>query len=77
MDNLPDLHISNNKRGLMKVLTEQGLNLLRLINTAKELGNVSEVCRQAGLSRTQFYEFKRRYDKYGLVGLNDKPPIYV
>jgi hypothetical protein len=28
------------------------------------LGNVSEACRQRGMTRTQFYEYKRRFQTH-------------
>ena len=48
---------------------------LSLLELAISLGNVSEACRQRGVSRTQFYEYKRRYQTHGLEGLKDLPPI--
>jgi len=53
-------------------LARQRLSVLELAET---LGNVSEACRQRGMSRSQFYEYKRRFQKEGLVGLKDLPPI--
>jgi hypothetical protein len=43
---------------------------------AKELGNVAEACRQRGLDRTSFYEWKRRFQTQGFGGLKDLPPIH-
>jgi hypothetical protein len=40
------------------------------------LGNVTEACRQRGVSRTQFYEYKRRFQTHGIEGLKDLPPIH-
>ena len=54
-------------------LVRQRLNLLQL---AEALGNVSEVCRRRGISRTQFYEYRRRFQAHGLAGLKDLPPIH-
>ncbi len=34
---------------------------LSVLELAKELGNVAEACRQRGLDRTSFYEWKRRF----------------
>ena len=48
---------------------------LSVLELAISLGNVSEACRQRGVSRTQFYEYKRRYQTHGLEGLKDLPPI--
>lgn len=54
-------------------LVHQRLSVLELAQT---LGNVSEACRQRGVSRTQFYEYKRRFQTHGLEGLKDLPPIH-
>ncbi len=51
---------------------EQRLSILEL---AESLGNVSEACRQSGMTRTQFYKFKQRYQEQGEEGLKDLPPI--
>lgn len=48
---------------------------LSVLDLAKALGNVSEACRQRDISRQTFYEYKRRFDKHGLEGLKDLPPI--
>ena len=39
-------------------LARQRMSLLEL---AEALDNVSEACRRCGISRTQFYEYKRRF----------------
>ena len=44
----------------------------RVIKRAEELGNVKAACADAGISRTQFYEWKRRYETQGRVGLLDR-----
>jgi transposase InsO family protein len=49
---------------------------LQMLEFAETLGNVSEACRKMGISRTQFYEYKRRYQEQGLEGLKDLPPIH-
>lgn len=54
-------------------LANQRLSVLEL---AEMLGNVSEACRQRGVSRTQFYEYKRRFQTHGMDGLKDLPPIH-
>jgi len=36
----------------------------------------SEACRRRGMTRTQFYEYKRRFQTHGLEGLKDLPPIH-
>lgn len=48
---------------------------LSLIELAEALGNASEACRRRGVSRSQFYEYKRRFQTHGLEGLKDLPPI--
>ena len=54
-------------------IAKQRLSALQL---AEALGSVSEVCRRRGISRTQFYEYKRRFQTHGLEGLKDLPPIH-
>jgi hypothetical protein len=54
-------------------LAKQRLSLLEL---AEALNNVSEACRRRGISRTQFYEYKRRFQTRGLEGLKDLPPVH-
>ena len=48
---------------------------LSVLELAEALGNVSAACRQRGVSRTQFYEYKRRFQTHGMEGLRDLPPI--
>ena len=50
-------------------LARQRMSVLQLAET---LNNVSEACRQRGVSRTQFYEYKRRFQTHGMQGLKDK-----
>jgi transposase InsO family protein len=54
-------------------LARQRMSVLELALT---LGSVSDACRQRGVSRTQFYEYKRRFQDQGLAGLKDLPPIH-
>jgi Helix-turn-helix domain len=49
---------------------------LSVLHLAQTLGSVSEACRQRGMTRTQFYEYKRRFELQGLEGLHDLPPIH-
>ena len=42
---------------------------LRLFTLAEELGNVSEACRQMGISRSTYYAWKPKLERYGLDGL--------
>jgi transposase InsO family protein len=48
---------------------------LSVLELARELGSVSKACRQAGMDRTSFYEWKRRFQTHGLAGLKDLPPL--
>ena len=47
---------------------------LRVIARAQALGNVSQACREFGVSRTLFYRWQRRYLAYGPDGLYPKRP---
>src|SRR5579885_1400376 len=49
---------------------------LSVLELAQVLGNVSEACRHRGMTRTQFYDYKRRFELQGLEGLKDLPPIH-
>jgi len=55
-----------------KKLAQKRLTLLQL---AEKLGNVSKACRMHGVSRSQYYEYKRSFQTHGLEGLLDKPPL--
>src|SRR5581483_11892783 len=39
---------------------------------AQALGNVSAACREAGISRTLFYRWRQRFERYGLDGLHPR-----
>lgn len=54
-------------------IARQRLSVLEL---AAALGNVSQACRQRGMTRTQFYEYKRRFQTHGIEGLKDLPPVH-
>ena len=56
--------------------TKMAQSRLSVLELAKELGNVAEACRQRGLDRTSFYEWKRRFQTQGFDGLKDLPPIH-
>ena len=45
---------------------------VRLLSLAAELDNVAEACRQMGISRTRYYEWRRIVDEYGLEALMPK-----
>jgi transposase InsO family protein len=48
---------------------------LSVLELSQELGSVSKACKQAGMDRTSFYEWKRRFQTHGLEGLKDLPPV--
>lgn len=56
--------------------TKLARHRLSVRELARELGNVAEACRQRGLYRTSFYEWKRRFQTQGFEGLKDLPPIH-
>jgi transposase InsO family protein len=45
---------------------------LRLFRRAGELGNVSAACREAGVSRSAYYQLRQRFVRYGADGLHPK-----
>ena len=45
---------------------------LRVLQRAEELHNVSAACREAGISRTLFYRWKKRFTLYGADGLHPR-----
>ena len=45
---------------------------LRLFQRAEEIGNISATCREAGVSRSLYYQLRRRYERYGSDGLHPK-----
>lgn len=47
---------------------------LEALKLAEEIGNITKVCRERGISRLLFYEYKRRFQKYSFEGLKDLPP---
>ena len=55
-----------------KKIAQKRLTLLQL---ADRIRNVSEACRHHGISRSQFYEYKRAFQERGFDGLVDRPPI--
>lgn len=55
-----------------KKIAQKRVTLLQL---AERLGNVSQACRHHGVSRSQFYEYKRAFQERGFDGLIDRPPI--
>ncbi len=45
---------------------------LRVMTRAQVLGNASQACRDAGISRTLFYRWRKRYMAYGPDGLHPR-----
>ena len=42
---------------------------VRLLELAEELGNIAAACRQLGVSRTRFYDWKKGAENYGIDAL--------
>lgn len=68
------------KESLKKDLTSSDKKLARkrlsALELANELKNVAEACRKSGISRSRFYDYKRRFQTHGFAGLVDLPPIH-
>ncbi len=47
---------------------------LSLLELARELSNVSRVCKVMGYSHQQLYEIRRNFQTYGAEGLIDRLP---
>ena len=45
---------------------------LHALRRAEDLGNVTAACRELGISRTVFYRWKRRFERYGADGLHPR-----
>jgi len=45
---------------------------LRALQRADELGNVSAACREAEISRTLYYRWRKRFTDYGIDGLHPR-----
>ena len=45
---------------------------LRVIERAQVQGNVSAVCRELGISRTLFYRWRKRLERYGVDGVHPR-----
>ena len=45
---------------------------LRVIERAQVQGNVSAVCRELGISRTLFYRWRKRLERYGVAGVHSR-----
>ena len=57
----------------MKAEQKLARGRLSVLELAEALGNVSEACRRRGISRTQFYEYKRRFQTHGKRGSKTCP----
>ena len=64
------------KRELNSAQKKQARKRLSALELAKELSNVSLACRKSGISRSRFYDYKRRFQTHGFAGLVDLPPIH-
>jgi len=47
---------------------------LKILNLAKENGNIRKTCRYYGISKTIFYQWKQNYERNGENGLINKKP---
>ena len=45
---------------------------LSLLPVAKSINNISRACREAGVSRTYYYKWAKRFITYGTQGLYDR-----
>jgi hypothetical protein len=45
---------------------------LRVMRRAEELSNVTAACREAGITRTVFYRWRGRFERYGADGLHPR-----
>ena len=45
---------------------------LRVMRRAEELRSVTAACREAGITRTVFYRWRRRFERYGAEGLHPR-----
>ena len=61
---------------MMKAEEKVARHRLSVLDLAEQLGNVAEACRRRGMHKSQFYEWKRRFQTHGLEGLKDLPPVH-
>ena len=45
---------------------------LKTLRLAEKLGNISAACRSSGMDRTSFYEWRRRFQRLGVEGLENR-----
>jgi len=62
-------YVKTEKEPLQDLLVNKRLETLKL---AQKLGNVSEACRVTGMDRTSFYEWRKRFNSKGVMGLGNK-----
>src|SRR5262249_45254910 len=63
------------RRDVMTVQPQRDISRkLRLLNHAKDSGNVSATCRYFGISREAYYQWKRAYAAKGEAGLINSEP---
>lgn len=55
--------------------TKVAKHRLSVLELAEQLGNITLACKQRGMPRNWFYEYKRRFQTHGLEGLKDMAPI--
>ncbi|MCA9409409.1 MAG: helix-turn-helix domain-containing protein, partial [Candidatus Omnitrophica bacterium] len=61
----------------MKNIKRNSINKrLKVIKMAEKLTNISEACRKLRVSRTQFYDYKKRFAQEGPKGLLIRPPVH-
>jgi transposase InsO family protein len=48
------------------------ISRLRVIRRAQNLGSISAACREVGISRTLFYRWQKRFERYGPDGLHPR-----
>ena len=60
----------------MKAEEKVARQRLSVLELAQTLGSVTQACRQRGVTRSRFYEYKKRFTAQGLEGLKDLPPIH-
>lgn len=47
-----------------------------ILDQGDRLGNISEACRRAGIPRSSYYQYRKRFRESGLAGLRDRPPVH-
>ncbi len=70
----PTFLLQHTNKGDGPMTLEDSVQAQRLFvfRRAKELGNISAACRELGLSRSLFYRWKLRFERYGADGLHPR-----